>query len=158
MPKQNAWLQSPGYFFTWQRHQVMRGALVRAFPKFKEMKMKRAFMCGLAAIVGLVTMAGAAMAHHADVDVMIDLQPDVGVYEMSMFHDVDVVTGLDVLAHVDVAPDGLKGVAFKAMHAKSLEEPMETRGAAFSTMVDDAMRLWRARTSAVFTTSPDLLI
>ncbi|UWR17510.1 hypothetical protein [Sulfitobacter pontiacus] len=152
MPEQNARLQSPGYFFAWQRHQVMRGALMRTFPKFKEMKMKRAFMCGLAAIVGLVTMVGAAMAHHADVDVMIELQPDVGVYEMSMFHDVDV------LAHVDVAPDGLNTVAFKAVPAKSLEEPMATRGAASSTMVDDAMRLWRARTSAVFTTSPDLLI
>ena len=120
--------------------------------------MKRAFMCGLAAIVGLVTMVGAAMAHHADVDVMIELQPDVGIYEMSIFHDVDMLTGLGVLAHVDVAPDGLNSVAFKAVHAKSLEEPMATRGAASSTMVDDAMRLWRVRTSAVFTTSPDLLI
>ncbi len=98
------------------------------------------------------------MAHHADVDVMIDLQPDVGIYEMSMFHDVDVLMGLDDLAHADVTPDGLKGVAFKAVASKSLEEPMATRGAASSTMVDDAMRLWRARTSAVFTTSPDLLI
>jgi len=120
--------------------------------------MKRAFMCGLAAIVGLVATVGAAMAHHADMDVMIELKPDVGVYEMSMFHDVDVLTGLDVLAHVDVAPDGLKGVAFEADDSKSLEEPMATRGAASSTMVDDAMRLWRTRTAAVFTTSPDLLI
>lgn len=114
--------------------------------------MKRAFMCGLAAIVGLVTMVGAAMAHHADVDVMIELQRDVGVSEVSMFHYVDV------LAHFDVAPEGLNTVAFKAVPAKSLEEPMLTRGAASSTMDDDAMRLWRARTSAVFTTSPDLLI
>ncbi|WP_407496881.1 hypothetical protein, partial [Pseudooceanicola sp. MF1-13] len=98
------------------------------------------------------------MSMFHDVDVLIELQPDVGVYEMSMFHDVDVLTGLDVLPHVDVEPYGLSSVAFNAVHTKSLEEPMATRGAASSTMVDDAMRLWRTRTVAVFTTSPDLLI
>lgn len=122
--------------------------------------MKRTFMCGLAAIVGLVTMAGAAMAHHADVDVMtMDLQPDVGFYEMTLMPDgADLLMGADVLAEVDVAPDGLTGAAIMAVQAASLTEPMATRGAASSTMVDDAMRLWRARTVDAFTVSPDLLI
>lgn len=122
--------------------------------------MKRTFMCGLAAIVGLVTMAGAAMAHHADVDVMMmDLQPDVGFYDMTLMPDgADLLMVADVLAEVDGAPDGLTGAAIMAVQAVSKTEPMSTRGAASSTMVDDAMRLWRVRTVDAFTVSPDLLI
>ena len=122
--------------------------------------MKRTFMCGLAAIVGLVTMVGAAMAHDAEVNVMkMDLQPDFGIYELTLMPDgADLLMGADVLAEVDVAPDGLTGAAIVAVQAVSLMEPMAKRGAASSTMVDDAMRLWRARTVDVFTVSPDLLI
>jgi LPS sulfotransferase NodH len=119
--------------------------------------MKRTFMCGLAAIVGMVTMAGAAMAHDAEVNVMtMDLQPDVGIFELTLMPDgADLLMGADVLAEVDVAPDGLTGAAIMGVQAVSL---MATRGAASSTMVDDAMRLWRARTVDAFTISPDLLI
>lgn len=122
--------------------------------------MKRTFMCGLAAIVGLVTMVGAAMAHDAEVNVMkMDLQPDVGIYELTLMPDgADLLMVADVLAEVDVAHDGLTGAAIVAVQAVSLMEPMATRGAASSTMVDDAMRLWRARSVDVFTVSPDLLI
>jgi hypothetical protein len=121
--------------------------------------MKKFAMAGMAAIVGLVTMAGAAMAQHADVDVMMDLQPDVGFYEMSMLPDgADLLMGVDVLAGVDVVPDGVDGAAIMAVQAASLTEPMATRGAGSSTMVDDAMRLWRVRTVDGFTMSPDLLI
>ena len=120
--------------------------------------MKEFAMAGLAAIVGLVTMAGAAMAHDVDVLVM-DLQSDVGIYELTLMPDgADLLMGVDVLAEVDVAPDGLTGAAIMAVQAASLTEPMATRGAASSTMVDDAMRLWRVRTVDAFTMSPDLLI
>lgn len=122
--------------------------------------MTRMLQCGLAAIFGLVTMASAAMAHHADVDVMtMDLQPDVGFYEMTLTPDgADLLMGADVLAEVDVAPDALTGAAIMAVQAVSLTEPMATRGAVSSGNVDDAMRLWRVRTVDTFTTSPDLLI
>lgn len=118
--------------------------------------MKRTFMCGLAAIVGLVTMAGAAMAQNAEVDVlMLDLQPDVGIYELSLMPDgADLLMGADV----NVLSEGMSGSAIASVQAASVTEPLATRGTASSTMVDDAMRLWRARTVDAFTVSPDLLI
>lgn len=122
--------------------------------------MKMFAMAGLAAIVGLMTLTltGAAVAHDVDVLTM-DLQPDVGIYELTMLPDGShLLMGEVVLAEVDVAPDGLTGAAIMAVQAVALTEPMATRGAASSTMVDDAMRLWRARTADAFTLSPDLLI
>lgn len=116
--------------------------------------MRRTFMCGLAAIVGLVTMAGAAMAHHTDVDVlMLDLQPNVGIYELSLMSEHAAV-----LAEIEVTPDVAPVAAVVALQSTSLTEPLTRRGAASSTMADDAMRLWRARTVAAFTISPGLLI
>jgi hypothetical protein len=115
-------------------------------------------MVGMAAIVGLVAMAGTAMAHDIDVLVM-DVQPDVGIYELTLMPDgADLLMGVAVLAAVYVVPDGLDGAAIMVVQTASLTEPLATRGAASSTMVDDAMRLWRVRTVDAFTTSPDLLI
>ncbi|MEH6521210.1 hypothetical protein [Sulfitobacter sp.] len=122
--------------------------------------MKRTFMCGLAAIVGLMTMGCAAMAHQVDVDVLkMDLQPDIGIYELWNVPDVaDLLMAVNVLAKVDVVPDNLAHADIVAVQWVSLTESMAMRGTASSTMVDDAMRLWRARTVDAFTVSPDLLI
>ncbi|MEP4950069.1 MAG: hypothetical protein ABJU46_03735 [Paracoccaceae bacterium] len=111
-----------------------------------------------AAIYGVILMAGAALAHDDGVMTM-DLQPNVGIYELTLMPDgADLLMGADVLAVVDVVPDGLAGAAIMAVQAVSLTELMATRGAASSTMVDDAMRLWRVRAVDAFTVSPDLLI
>lgn len=122
--------------------------------------MKKFALAGMAAIVGLVTMVGAAMAHHADVDaLMMNLQPEVSIYELSLLPDgADLLKTADVLVEVDVVPDGLTGATIATVQATSLTEPLATRGVASSTIVDDAMRLWRTRTVDVFTVAPDLLI
>lgn len=117
--------------------------------------MKKIAMAGLAAVLGLVALTGAAMAQPADVDAMVvGLQPDVGIYELSQLTDGDELA-LDVLFDVDVAPDRLTLATVLPVPEAT---PMAARGSASSTMVDDAMRLWRVRTADAYTSSPGLLI
>jgi hypothetical protein len=116
-------------------------------------------MAGLASLA-ISVMATAPMANIADVDVLlIDLQPDVGIYQLSLLRDeVDLMQSIDVLVTIDVVSDGLAAAAIDAFQTVSLADPMATRGGASDLMVEDAMRLWRTRTIDAFTVSPDILI
>ncbi len=117
--------------------------------------MKRAVLCGLAAIVGMVTLAGAAMAHHSDVDMLtMDLRADGVIYQMTAVPDLHAPV---MVSELDAVPDWLTA-AETAFQAPSLIEPLSERAIASVTLADDALRLWRVRTADVFTISPDLLI
>lgn len=119
--------------------------------------MKKMFMGGLAAIAGLM-MAGAAMAHSVDV-LMMELQPDTAVYELTLVPDgAGLMAGAEVLAELDFVQDSLSVAEIAVFQTVSLTNHLATRGAAADSMVDDAMHLWRVRTIEAFTVSPDLLI
>lgn len=121
--------------------------------------MKKLFLAGLASIAG-VMLAGAAMAHTDDVDVMmIELQPNVSVFQLSLSPDGDdLLMTADVFAEIDVVPDSLTGAAVANFQLVTRTDHLATRGGASDSMVDDAMRLWRVRAIDAFTVSPDLLI